>query len=75
MAIMTHTVEKYTLKICSIINQITAVEKLIEQRKKIRAYSLSDPDKIIIDTVLKLQNAKIELQKALDCLLSSVKRE
>ncbi|PIU40787.1 MAG: hypothetical protein COS99_08695 [Candidatus Omnitrophica bacterium CG07_land_8_20_14_0_80_42_15] len=65
----TVTVEKYALKIFSIANQITEVEKLIEDRKGIRAYSAANTDKIIVDTILKLQNAKIELQAALDCFL------
>lgn len=65
----TPAVEKYTLKIFSIANQITEVEKLIKSRKGIRAYSAANIDKIIVDTTLKLQNAKIELQAALDCFL------
>jgi len=68
---MTPTIEKYVLKIHSIYNQITAIEKLIESRKGIGAYSAYNPDKIILDTVLKLQNAKIELQYAIDCLLKA----
>ncbi|MCX5679793.1 MAG: hypothetical protein NTZ95_03960 [Candidatus Omnitrophica bacterium] len=70
MADMTPTIEKYTLKIYSIFNQITELEKLIGKREKIRGYSSGDADKIIIGTVLKLQNAKIELKNALDCLLA-----
>ena len=68
----TATVEKYTLKIFSIANQITEVEELIKSRKGIRAYSAANTDKIIVDTTLKLQNAKIELQAALDCFLEIV---
>lgn len=75
MPTMTPTVEKYTLKICSIINQITEIERLIENREKIWAYSSGDTEKIIIDTVLKLQNAKIELKSAIDCLLTSKRRK
>ena len=71
----TSTVEKYTLKIFSIVNQITEVEKLIESRKGIRVYSVTNTDKIIVDTILKLQNAKIELQAALDCFLKIAKKE
>ena len=69
----TATVEKYTLKIFSIANQITEIEKLIESRKGIRVYSAANSDKIIVDTILKLQNAKTELQAALDCFLKIAK--
>jgi len=67
---MTPTIEKYALRIYNIYNQIAEIEKLIEQRRKIRAYSSGNTEQIIIDTVLKLQNAKIELQSAIDCLLT-----
>jgi hypothetical protein len=66
---MTPTIEKYSLKIYSIFNQITEIEKLIESKKGIGKYSSGNTEQIIIDTVLKLQNAKIELQNAIDCLL------
>jgi hypothetical protein len=67
---MTPAAERYALKIYSIMNKITEVETLIERRKLIKGYSKSDPEKIIIDTILKLQNAKIELHNAVDCLLA-----
>ena len=73
-ASVTPTVEKYTLKIFSILNQITEVEKLIESKKGIQVYSAANTDKIIINTILKLQNAKIELQAALDCFLKIAKK-
>lgn len=36
---------------------------------EIKSFARSNHEKIIVDTVVKLQNAKIELQRALDCLL------
>jgi hypothetical protein len=73
--IMTPTLEKYALQICSIMNQVRELERTIEERKGIRGYSSPNPDKIIIDTVLKLQNARIELDKAYCCLVSRIKKE
>jgi hypothetical protein len=72
---MTPTIEKYALKICSIINEVREMERIIEQRKGIWAYSSPNPDKIIIETILKLQNARIELGKAYESLVSRIKKE
>lgn len=63
-------IEKYELRICSIINQITELEKMIESRKGIKRFSKDHPDKII-NAVLKLQNAKAELYEAISLLLES----
>jgi hypothetical protein len=72
---MAPTIEKYALKICSIMNEVRAMERIIEQRKGIWTYSAPNPDKIIIETILKLQNARIELGKAYECLVSRIKKE
>ncbi len=69
------TLEKYALKICSIMKQAREMEIIIEQRKGIREYSTPNPDKIIIETILKLQNARIELGKAYESLVSRIKKE
>jgi len=74
-ASVTPAVEKYTLKIFSIINQITQVEQLIESRKGIRAYSAANSSKIIGGTLLKLKNAKTELLSSLDCFLKRDRTE
>ena len=72
---MSPTLEKYALKICSIMKDVREMERIIEQRKGIREYSSPNSDKIIIETILKLQNARIELDKAYQCLVSRVKRD
>ena len=66
---MPPTVEKYVLKMCSISNQIEELEKIIEDRKGIWTYSLRDPERVVLDTVLKLQNARMALREAMDKLL------
>ena len=72
---MSSTVEKYALKICSIMSQVRELERTIEERKGIRSYSAPNSDKIIIETILKLQNARIELDKAYNCLVSRIKKD
>lgn len=72
---MAPTIEKYALKICSIMSEVREMERIIEQRKGIWTYSAPNPDKIIIETILKLQNARIELEKAYECLVSRIKKE
>ena len=69
MPYMTPTIEKYVLKMCSISNQIEELEKIIEDRKGIGTYSSRDPERVVLDTVLKLQNARMALQEAMDKLL------
>lgn len=72
---MTPTIEKYALKICSIMNEVRELERIIEQKKGILTYSAPNSDKIIIETVLKLQNARFELEKAYECLVSRIKKD
>lgn len=71
---MPPTIEKYALQIYSIVNQITQLEKIIENQKGIFSYSKGNKDKVILDTILKLQNAKIELHNAMECLLSPLEK-
>ena len=66
---MPPTIEKYVLKMCSISNQIEELEKIIEDRKGIWTYSSCDPERVVLDTVLKLQNARMALREAMDKLL------
>jgi hypothetical protein len=70
MADPTYFIEQYELKICSAIRQIMEVEKMIEQKKKIKTYSKKNPEKIV-DAVIKLQNARFELENAMKCLLDA----
>lgn len=63
-------IEKYELKICSIINQITELEKMVESKKGVKKFSKINPDKLI-NAVLKLQKAKAELYQAIRLLLES----
>ncbi len=66
----TPTIEKYELEICAIINKITNIEKTIENKKKIGHFAKRNPERIM-DAVLKLQNAKIELHNAIEMLLEA----
>jgi hypothetical protein len=73
--IMTPTIEKYAFKICSIMNEVRELERIIEQRKGIGSYSAPNSDKVIVETILKLQNARIELEKAYSCLVSRIRKD
>jgi hypothetical protein len=72
---MPPTVEKYALKICSLMNEISELEKLIRQRKGIVKYAAPNTDKVVYKTILKLKNAQIQLKKALDSLLVRIDKE
>jgi len=66
----TPVIEKYELKICAVINQITAIEKLIGSQKGIKRFTQKNVDRFI-DAMLRLKNAKKELHAAMKCLLDS----
>jgi len=67
---VTKGVEKYELNICNIMNQIAMLEKKVEKRDFIATFSKKNPDKIV-EAIIKLQNARMELSEAMRCILDS----
>lgn len=72
---MPPTVEKYALKICSIMSEINKLEDLIRQRRGIAKYAAPNTEKVVSKTISELKNARIQLKKALDSLLVRVDKE
>lgn len=72
---MPPAVEKYALKICSLMNEITELEQLIRRKKGIIKYAAPDTDKVVYGTILKLKDARIQLKKALDSLLVRIDKD
>lgn len=47
MSNISFTIQQYELKICSAINKIMEIEKMVEQKQGIRTYSKKNPEKIV----------------------------
>ena len=66
----TSFIEKYELKIISLMRQIEEIEKKIERQEKIKSFCQKDPDSWL-SSIVKLQSARIALGEAVGFLLEA----